>query len=342
MQVLTILNGGRIKAGTGAVGGTIDALNRAVKYTIERKQFGQSISQFGAIQYKIGNIAMRIFANEAACFRTADLIDRKEAELKAAGLTDGIAKTKAISEFAIEAAIVKVKGSELVCFGIDEAMQMHGGMGYAMETALGMGYRDARITKIYEGTNDINAMLAVGELSKRGMLTKELDLVGAGKKIPSFILSQLNPFRSKSATSEQERIVKGLKNTFLYVSGMAGKKLKKKLIDEQEIILNFSILLQEAFVAESALLKVRKLATLKKHDAATLAVQEKMLQLYLYEALAKSRKAALEAVASFATGSEKRRHSKIVSLMLKPYNINPKEVRRAIAQAVIAKGQYAF
>jgi len=341
-MALTILNGGRIKAGTGAVGGTIDALNRAVKYTIERKQFGQSIAQFGAIQYKIGNIAMRIFANEAACFRTADLIDRKEAELKAAGLADGLAKTKAISEFAIEAAIVKVKGSELVCFGIDEAMQMHGGMGYATETALGMGYRDARITKIYEGTNDINAMLAVGELSKRGMLTKELDLVGAGKKIPSFILSQLNPFRSKSDLSEQKRIVKGLKNTFLYVSGMAGKKLKKKLIDEQEIILNFSIILQEAFVAESALLKVRKLATLKKQDAATFSIQEKMLQLYLYEALEKSRKSALEAVASFATGSEKRRHNKIVSLMLKPYNINPKEVRRAIAQAVIAKGAYAF
>ena len=341
-MALTILNGGRIKAGTGAVGGTIDALDRAVKYTIERKQFGQSIAQFGAIQYKIGNIAMRIFANAAACFRTADLIDRKEAELKAAGLADGVAKTKAISEFAIEAAIVKVKGSELVCFGIDEAMQMHGGMGYAMETALGMGYRDARITKIYEGTNDINAMLAVGELSKRGMLTKELDLMGAGKKIPSFIFSQLNPFRSKKEQAEQARIVKGLKNTFLYVSGMAGKKLKKKLIDEQEIILNFSILLQEAFITDSVLLKVRRLASIKEYDASTLAVQEKMVQLYLYEALEKSRKAALEAIASFATGSEKRRHNKIVSIMLKPYNINPKEIRRTIAQAVIAKGEYMF
>lgn len=339
-MALTILNGGRIKAGAGAIGGAINGLDRAVKYATERKQFNVPISSFGAIQYKIGDIAMRIFANHAACFRTADLIDKKMVALKSSGLADGAAKIKAISEFAIEASIVKVKGSELACYALDEAMQIHGGMGYSAETGLGMGYRDARITKIYEGTNDINALLAVGELSKRGMLTKELDLVGAGKKIPSFLLSQLNPFRSKSDDKEQARIVKGLKYSFLYISGMAGKKLKKKLIDEQEIILNLSILLQEAYVGDTALLKIRKLKAMPNADKNKLVIQAQMVQLYLYEALEKSRKAALEAIASFSKGSEKRRHTKMVNRMLKPYDINPKTLRRNIAQAVIERGGY--
>ena len=341
-MALTILNGGRIKAGSGAVGGAINALDRAVKYAKERKQFKVPIASFGAIQYKIGDIAMRIFANQAACFRTADLIDKKMVALKSTGLADGSAKIKAISEFAIEASIVKIKGSELVCYALDEAIQIHGGMGYAMETGLGMGYRDARITKIYEGTNDINAMLAVGELSKRGMLTKELDLIGAGKKIPGFLFSQLNPFRSKSDDNEQARIVKGLKYSFLYISGMAGKKLKKKLIEEQEIILNLSTILQEAYVGDTALLKIQKLRRMPDADKNKLDIQEQMVQLYLYEALEKSRKAALEAIASFSKGSEKRRHTRMVNWMLKPFDINPKTLRRNIAQAVIDRGFYFY
>ncbi|MDG2450817.1 MAG: acyl-CoA dehydrogenase family protein [Saprospiraceae bacterium] len=341
-MALTILNGGRIKAGAGAIGGAINGLDRAVQYAKERKQFKVPISSFGAIQYKIGDIAIRIFANQAACFRTADLIDKKYNSLRSSGLSDGSAKIKAISEFAIEASIVKVKGSELVCYALDEAMQIHGGMGYSSETGLGMGYRDARITKIYEGTNDINALLAVAELSKRGMLTKELDLVGAGKKIPTFLLSQINPFRSKSNDKEQDRIVKGLKYSFLYISGMAGKKLKKKLIDEQEIILNLSTILQEAYVGETALLKVQKLRGLPDSDKNKLAIPKQMVQLYLYEALEKSKKAALEAIASFSTGSEKWRHIKIINRMLKPYDINPKTLRRNIAQALIESGEYVY
>lgn len=341
-MALTILNGGRIKAGAGAIGGAVNGLDRAVKYAKERIQFKVPIASFGAIQYKIGDIAMRIFANHAACFRTADLIDKKMIALKSTGLADGPAKIQAISEFAIEASIVKVKGSELVCYALDEAIQIHGGMGYAVETGLGMGYRDARITKIYEGTNDINALLAVGELSKRGIVTKELDLEGAGKKIPGFLLSQLNPFRSKSDDKEQTRIVQGLKYSFLYISGMAGKKLKKKLIEEQEIILNLSTILQEAYVGDTALLKVKKLRGMPDADKSKLDIQEQMVQLYLYEALEKSRKAGLEAIASFSTGIEKRRHTKVVNWLLKPYDINPKTLRRNIAQVVIEQGEYVY
>ena len=339
-MALNILNGGRLKAGSGGTGGAEHSLNRAIKFTKERKQFGKAISDFGAIQYKIGNIAMQIFAVEAACFRLANLIDCKEAELLSNGASYNKAKIDAIREFAIEAAIIKIKGSELACFGVDEAIQMHGGMGYSAETGLGMGYRDSRITKIYEGTNDINAMLAVGELTKRAMMTKEIDLIGAGKKIPRFVAAQMNPFRSTSIESEQDRIVQGLRNTFLFVSGMAGRKLKKKLADEQEIILNLSTILQEAFICDSALLKVKKLATKTGYDAKKLNIQEQMVQLYLYEAQEKSRKAALEAVASFTTGSEKRRYSRMVNRMLTPFDVNPKELRRNIAQYCIENGKY--
>lgn len=341
-MALTILNGGRIKAGTGGIGGAQSALDMGITYAIERKQFEKSISEFGVIQSKIGDIAMKIFATSAACYRTADLIDKKEAALLATGLPEGESKIKAISEFAVEASIIKVKGAELACYAIDESMQIHGGMGYAAETGLGMGYRDARILKIYEGTNEINAMLTVGELSKRGFLTKELDLLGAGKKIPSFLLSRVNPFRGKSNDAEQRRILKGLKSTFLYVSGMAGKKLKKKIADEQEIILNLSTMLQEVYIGESAFLKVKKLESMPNSDKDKLKIQQKMVQLFLYEALAKVRKSALDAVASFATGSELWRHEKVINILLKPYRINPKELRRDIARATIAKEKYDF
>lgn len=341
-MALTILNGGRIKAGAGGIGGAEVTIKRAVEYAIERKQFGKSIAEFGAIQSKIGQLAMRVFANQTACLRIADLIDRKEKELLENGLAEGEAKIKATGEFAIEAAIIKVKGSVLVCEALDEAMQIFGGMGYSAETGIGMGYRDARITKIYEGTNEINAMLAVGELSKRGLQTKEIDLIGAGKKIPGFLLQQINPFRSKSPDHEMERVIRSLKNTFLYVSGAAGKQLKRKLIDEQEIILHLSTLLQEAFVAESAVLKIKKLAQRKNHDPQKLVIQKQMAQLYLYEALDKSRKAASDVIAGFAKGRSLKLHNRMLKILLKPYYINPVEHRKNIAQAIIKAGVYNY
>ena len=154
------------------------------------------------------------------------------------------------------------------------------------------------------------------------------------------MLSQINPFRSKAANAEQERIVQGLKNTFLYLLGMAGRQLKKKLIDEQEIVLNLSTILQEAYLCESALLKVKKLAKSVDIHEEELNLKQQMLQLYLYEALERARKAALEAIASFATKRQKPIYNRVVKWMLKPYDINPKQWRRNIARTLIQKGCY--
>ena len=341
-MALTILNGGRIKAGAGGIGGAKFAINKSVGYAKEREQFGKAIASFGAIQAKLADMAMQVFAAEAACFRTADLIDRKEASLLAAGASHNEAKIKSISEFAIEASIVKVRGSELVCYALDEAMQIFGGMGYAVETGLGIGYRDARITKIYEGTNEINAMLSVGELSKRALQTKELDLMTAGKRIPSFLLSRLNPFRAKDEKSEQYRLVQGLKYTFLYLSSAAGKKLRKQMIDEQEIIMHLSTILQESYLADSALLKLRKLEQSANEEQAKLDMRRDMVQLFLYQASNKARQAAFDVLASFAEGSELRRHRRIIKLLLQPYTVNPRSLGRDISQALLDHDGYPF
>lgn len=332
-MALTILNGGRIKAGAGATGGALHALELGVDYAKTRQQFGKSISEFGVIQAKLGDIATQAFATEAAVFRTADLIDNKIEELVAKGIAANEAKVKAVREFAIEAAIIKVRGSELACHALDEVMQIHGGMGYAFETGIGMGYRDARITKIYEGTNEVNSMLAVGELFKRAMQTKEVDLKTVGGKIPSFLVSRLNPFRDKSESIEQERIVKGLKYTFLYVSNIAGRKLKEELINEQEIVMNLSTILQESFLSESAWLKAKKLS--QRSNEKDLELQRQQLRLYLYLSLAKAKAAAKEAVASIESGRKQRQHNRIIDLLLQPYLINPKEVRRSIAKTIL-------
>ena len=332
-MALTILNGGRIKAGAGATGGALHALELGIDYAKTRQQFGKSISEFGVIQAKLGDIATQAFATEAAVFRTADLIDNKIEELVAKGMSANEAKVKAVREFAIEAAIIKVRGSELACHALDEVMQIHGGMGYAFETGIGMGYRDARITKIYEGTNEINSMLAVGELFKRAMQTKEVDLKTVGGKIPSFLVSRLNPFRDKSESIEQERIVKGLKYTFLYVSNIAGKKLKEELINEQEIVMNLSTILQESFLSESAWLKAKKLS--QRSNEKDLELQRQQLRLYLYLSLVKAKAAAKEAIASIESGRKQRQHNRIIDLLLQPYLINPKEVRRSIAKTIL-------
>ncbi len=341
-MALNILNGGRIKAGAGGVGGAQFSLTKAVRYALGRQQFGRPIAGFGAIQYKIGDIATRAFACEAAVFRTAALIDRKEAELRAGGMPENEAKAKAVREFAIEAAIVKVKGSELVCYATDETIQIHGGMGYAVETGLEMAYRDARITKIYEGANEINRLLSVGELTKRALKTGELDLRSAGKKIPAFLLRQIAPFYPGAKYADEARCVQGLKNAFLFLSGMAGKQLGKKMIDEQELVLLLADILAEAFVAESILLKIKKLDGMPNADPAKLDIQRQMMQLYLYEARAMAKKAAIEAVDSFASGRRKLFFRLVINTLLRPFEVNPRQLRRNIAGFVLENKGYCF
>lgn len=334
---LNILNSGRIKLGAGTNGGAKFAITKGVQYAIERKQFGKSIAEFGAMQHKIGAMTVNAFAIDAAVYRTGKKIDEKTEELLKSGMGDGDAKLNALREYAIECALLKVKGSENLAFSIDECIQIHGGMGYAVETGVEMGYRDARITRIYEGTNEINRMLSLAELTKRAIQTKEIDLMSAGKKIPGKLLGKVVSFGNETEAD----IVDNLKSLFLFLSGTTGKKLGKKMVDEQEIVMNLADIMADAYLAESVLLRFEKLK-LMKADAEKLAVVEKIVKVYMYDSLTRARKASEEIIDAYADGFERKYMRYLSGLLTKTYDINPKVLRREIAQYVIAKKEYPF
>jgi alkylation response protein AidB-like acyl-CoA dehydrogenase len=340
-MALNILNNGRIKICAGGVGGIKFGVSKSVDYANQRIQFNQPIAQFGAMKYKIGQMSMLAFVNESAVYRVGAEVDKKYKELKANGATENDAKINSMREYAIECAILKVQGSEAVCWAADEAIQIHGGMGYSMETGVEMAYRDARITKIYEGTNEINRMLALAEFYKRAFQTKELKLNDAAKSIPLSIAQNFNPFNNGFMADETE-IVSNLKSVFMIITGAAGRKLKTKLVEEQEIVMNLADIMGVAFMAESAILRVKKLKSNKDTDKEQLKIKVKMTQLYVYEALEIARKAAENAIDSYASGVEKFTMKRVVNSLLKSYEINPKDTRRAIADAAIAANQYPF
>lgn len=337
---LNILNTGRIKLAAGTNGGAKFALDQALTYAMERKQFEKSIVEFGAMQHKLGEMASRIFCVDAGVYRVGRDIDLKREELKAAGKSVQEGKLESLREYAIECAILKVKGSENAAYVIDEALQIYGGMGYSAEAGIEMGYRDARITRIYEGTNEINRMLSVAELTKRALKTKEIDLIGAGKKVQSRVISSIFS-GTKTGAEEEARIVQAMKDVFLFLSGTAGKKMGKAMVDEQEIVMNLADILADAFVCDSALLKIRKLESMGG-DKAKLDIQRKCMQVYLYEALGRVRKSAHDAVASYATGGEKKRANYLIKKLLKSYDINPKTLRREIVEYMVKENKYTL
>lgn len=340
-MALNILNNGRIKICAGGVGGMKFGITKSVEYANQRIQFDQPIAQFGAMKYKLGQMAMLAFINESAVYRVGADVDKKYKEFLANGATENDAKINSMREYAIECAILKVQGSEAICWTADEAIQIHGGMGYSMETGVEMAYRDARITKIYEGTNEINRMLALAEFYKRAFQTKELKINDAAKSIPLGIAQNFNPFNNGFLADESE-IVSNLKSVFMIITGAAGRKLKTKLVDEQEIVMNLADIMSVAFMAESAILRVKKLNADKNTDKDQLKIKIKMTQLYVYEALEIARKAADNAIDSYASGVEKFTMKRVVGSLLKNYDINPKNTRRAIADAVIEANKYPF
>lgn len=339
-MALNILNTGRIKLAAGTNGGGKFAINQAIEYATERKQFDTRIVEFGAIQHKLGEMASRVFCVDTGVWRIGRNIDLKTEELVNAGKSKQEAKLEAVREYAIECAILKVKGSDNIDYVVDETLQIFGGMGYSAETGIEMAYRDARITKIYEGTNEINRLLSVAELTKRALKTKEIDLLGEGKNVQKRVFSSIFS-GTKSGASEEARIVQAIKDVFLLLSGAAGKKLGKKMVDEQEIVMNLADVLADALVCDSTYLKIRKLESTST-DKEKLDIQHKMLQVYLYEALERTRKTALDAILSYATGREQKMLKWVVGKLLKSYDVNPKEMRRDIVKYMVKEGGYVF
>lgn len=229
-----------------------------------------------------------------------------------------------------------------MCNTGDEAIQIFGGMGYSMETGVEMAYRDARITKIYEGTNEINRMLTLAEFYKRAFVTKELKMSDAKSFLPSVVLANYNPFSGGGYLGTEFAFVNNLKAIFLIITGSAGAKLKEKLVDEQEIVMNLADILSMAFVTESAFLRVKKLSQKQGTSKTELDIKTKLAQLYLYDALDVVRKAANNAIDSYAKGAEKAVLKSLLRRMLRTYQINPKDIRREVADFMIKQNGYNF
>ena len=332
---LNILNSGRIKLSAATIGGSKFALSKAIQYSVEREQFGKSIGEFTAMQYKIGEMARKIFSAESAVYRTGRNIDLKEKELKENKIPENEIKLKGLREYAIECSLMKVYASEVLDYCVDESLQIHGGMGYSVETKVEMGYRDARITRIYEGTNEINRMLSFGELMKRGFHTKEIDLKSFTQKIPFQIFKSALGVQEKSSSQYLENF----KYLFFTLTKYATDAYGRALEHEQEIIMDLADILAEIYVLESTYLRVEKLKTKESKDAA-FKMKQNICDLQFYEANSKIIQRATSIFDSLP-----KRHSSlkrvIKSLAIKE-KVNPMVLRREIAKYLIASKEYSL
>lgn len=337
---VNILNIGRIKLGAGVLGGCKDVVNYSTNYANERKQFGTSISSFGAIKFKLAEMAVKTWVTESMCYRAGQNIDDKIEDLISTGTPDHEAKLKSFEQFAIECAIAKIHGSESIDYIVDQGVQVYGGMGFSEEAPMARAYRDARICRIYEGTNEINRMLMVGMVLKRAM-KGELNIMEPAMAVAkelTAVPSFETPDLSKPLAQEKD-VLKRLKKALLMVAGKAAQTFGPAFEQEQEIMMNVADMMIEIYAAESALLRAEKLHSLQG-DAA--ALQMSIAQLYLYEAAEKINKAGKDAIISFTTGDEQRVMLMGLKRFTKMNPVNVKELRRSIADHLIAENKYAF
>jgi len=337
---LSILHMGRIKLGANVLGAAKKAINDSVKYANERKQFGVLISTFGAIKFKLAEQVIRTFAAESANYRVSKDIDDLIEKYKTEGCDKGRATIDGISHYAVEAAILKVYSSEILDYVIDEGVQIHGGMGYSAEMAIEKGYRDSRINRIFEGTNEINRLLVVDTAMKRAM-KGDFDLFGKAAEVYNNAkhITSGKP-ASESYFQEKSRYISNFKKAILLCIHGASSKFEKKLVQEQEVLNNISDMIMETYVAESLALRVQKLGSIKG-DAAT-GIYQDILNVFLYDGAEKIRKAGLDAVYSFAAPEEYTVLANALESLTLVAGVNVKEARRRIADKLIEDNCYKF
>lgn len=335
------LNVGRIKLAAACLDANRRGIGVSVRYANEREQFNRSISTFGAIQEKLAEMATRHFANESATYRAGQDIEDNIARLIEEGMDPQQAKLQGVEEFAIECAILKVHGSETSTYVADEAVQIHGGMGFSADTTVESAYRDVRIARIYEGTNEINRMLTVGMLLRKA-LKGEMDLMSPAMKVAGELM-EIPDFDTPDYSeplSEEAELLGKMKKAILMVAGKAVETFGTEVEEEQEILMSVADMIIETYVAQSAVLRAAKL-TKKGDDKAELA--RKMARLYLHNAIEKLHLSGKEAIYSFAEGDEQR----MMLMGLRRFTKwqtppNPKKLRREIAKRVIDENKLPF
>jgi alkylation response protein AidB-like acyl-CoA dehydrogenase len=335
-----VLNFGRFKLGAMCSGGAKKALAEAVKYAASRKQFGVAIATFGAIKHKIGEMTARQYALESMMYRTAGLIDQRIAATPDRQANDGTPMLKALEEFAVEASIAKVLGSEVVDYVIDENLQIHGGNGFVHDYPAEGHYRDARVNRIFEGTNEINRLLIPGMLMKRAV-KGDLPLLAAARQLQDEIMSPSPalPDDAGGALVDETRACGAFKKVVLFIAGTATQAYGPKLEQEQEVLSYLADILIDTYAAESAVLRARdasnrKLPKADAHiDAARISVNEAAGRIEL---------AARSCLAAMAEGDTLRTQLAALRRLMKVTPVNTVAMRRRLADASVAKGSYLF
>lgn len=335
-----ILNIGRLKLAAAAIGGSKRSITNSVEYAKTREQFKQPISNFGAIKFKLAQMAIRVFVAESSLYRTAQWIGDKEHELLAAGKPFNESLLGAAEEYAIECAMLKVDGSEVLDYVVDEGVQIHGGNGFSAEYNASRAYRDSRINRIYEGTNEINRLLTLDMTLKRAMGGR-LDLMGPAMAVQKELMS-IPDFGAEDEVpfANEKKLVANLKKAILMASGAAVQKLMMKIENEQEVLMNLADMAIQTFNAESVLLRVMKMVDQQGEAASRLQVD--IMRTYLYDAADAVNKAGKDAINSFADGDEQRMILMGLKRFTKAEPFNCKDARRRIADKMIGEGKYCF
>lgn len=337
---VNILNIGRIKLAGAAIGGSKRTASLAVQYANERQQFERPISKYGAIRYKLAEQAVKIFASESATYRASQNIEDAIHALQEGGMEKSKAILKGIEQFAVEAAILKVHGSETLDYVTDEGVQIYGGMGYSAEAPMERTYRDSRINRIFEGTNEINRLLIVDMILKRAM-KGELDLMGPAQKVAGELVG-IPEFAEpdEALFAYEKKLIANFKKAILLVAGGAVQKLMTTLSKEQEIIMNIADMAIETYVAESTLLRVEKLVGMRGEDACK--EQLAMMRVYVNDTCDKIWVYGKEALNSYGEGDELRMMLMGLKRFTKQDPFNAKAARQEIAQKLIAENKYCF
>lgn len=335
-----ILNIGRIKLAAAALGASKKVASHAVKYANERIQFKQPLSAFGAIQYKLAEQAIKIYSIESALYRAGHNIHESEEFLKAKGKSYNEYVLGAAEEFAVECAILKVAGSEALDYVADEGVQILGGYGFSADYPMDRAYRDSRINRIFEGTNEINRMLIVDMLMKRAMKGK-IDLLGPATAVQKELMAMPEPDSGEvTLFSEEHKAIKNFKKTILMVAGFAAQKYMQALAQEQEILMNIADMIIDTYVAESTLLRTEKMVGVKGEAACE--VQMAITQTLIFDTVDKISVSAKNAINSMTDGDEQRMLHMGLKRFAKYSNINTKATRRKIAAKLVEANDYVL
>lgn len=333
-----ILNIGRLKLCAAALGGAKRAMNTTIQYAVTREQFKTPIAEFGAIEHKLGEMAIKVFATESALYRSAKWIDEKEHALRAEGKPENETLLGAAEEYAIECAMLKVIGSETLDYVVDEGVQIHGGNGFSDEYNISRAYRDSRINRIFEGTNEINRLLTLDMYLKRAMKNR-INLMGPAMAVQKELMGIPEFGENETPFATEQTAVNNFKKAILMCAGAAVQKLMMKIESEQEVLMYLADMLLDTFQAECMLLRTMKM---QKSNNENTALALDATRTFIADAADRINHAGKNAINAFAEGDDQRMMLMGLKRFTKTNNFNTKEARRRIAHKLITEKKYFF